>query len=70
MNSQIESNNKCLHKTWQFIYDDNNILSKYPNGYYVNLNTKQKYSFEEGIKDIIGEDDEQKVYDQWWMINT
>lgn len=60
-----------LHATWKFIYDDVSYLTDlttiYKQGFYLNVKTNEKYSFKQGIKHIVGEDDEMSVYNMWWM---
>ena len=72
MNPQEDTvNNDNIYKTWKFIYNDTEYpnLPQYPNGYYINLVTKETYAFSTGIKHIVGEDNEQRVYDMWWLEN-
>ena len=72
MNPQVCNNsNNNIYKTWKFIYNDCGYpnLPQYHSGYYINLVTKEKYAFRPGIKNIVGEDNEQRVYDMWWVEN-
>ena len=64
---------KNIHDTWKFIYDDvsyTSYLIQYKNGFYLNTVTNEKYSFEQGIKHIIGEKNEMNVYNMWWLENS
>jgi len=64
---------KSIHDTWKFIYDNNSYsadLIQYNYGFYLNIVTNEKYSFEEGIKHIIGEKEEANVYNMWWLENS
>lgn len=64
---------KTIHDTWKFIYNNLSYVSyliQYKNGFYLNTDTDEKYSFEEGIKHIIGENDEMTVYNRWWLENS
>ena len=64
---------KSIHDTWKFIYNNKSYASyliQYKNGFYLNTDTDEKYSFEEGIKHIIGEKDEMSVYNMWWLENS
>ena len=62
-----------IYDIWTFIYNDPNYfleLYKYPNGFYLNKKTNEMYSFEQGIKHIISEKDEEKIYSMWWLENS
>ena len=64
---------KSIHDTWKFIYKNNSYesyLIQYKKGFYLNTDTNEKYSFEEGIKHIIGEEGEMIVYNRWWSENS
>ena len=64
---------KNIHYTWKFIYDNPLYeleLIKYKNGFYLNLDTNTKYSFEQGIKHIVGEINESDIYNMWWIENS
>ena len=69
MNPQECKNSEDIYKTWKFIYNDSEYpkMPQYPNGYYMNLITKETYASHSGIKHIVGEDNERRVYDMWWM---
>ena len=72
MNPQEDTVNKDdIYKTWKFIYSDSEYpnLPQYHSGYYINLVTKEKYAFRPGIKHIVGKDNEQRIYDMWWLEN-
>ena len=68
---ECNNSNNDIYKTWKFIYNDSGYpnLPQYPRGYYINLVTKETYAFNPGIKHIVGEDNEQRVYDMWWLEN-
>ena len=58
---------------WKFIYggkEHEGLHEQYPHGFYLNLLTKETYSFEQGIKNIIGEKNEDIVYNMWWIENS
>ena len=59
------------YTNWKFIYDDVTYpnLPDYPSGYYLNIKTNEKHSFEQGIKEIIGDFNESRVYNMWWLEN-
>jgi len=62
-----------IYDIWTFIYDDPNYsleLYKYANGFYLNKKTNEMYSFEQGIKHIIGKKDEDSIYSMWWLENS
>tara|TARA_B100001758_G_C17768000_1_gene283536 strand:+ start:215 stop:436 length:222 start_codon:yes stop_codon:yes gene_type:complete len=63
--------NNNIYETWKFIFNDSKYpsLSQYPNGYYINIKTKEVYSHSTGIKHIVGEDNELRIYDMWWIEN-
>ena len=66
----IENN---IHNTWKFIYDNPlyaSELMQYKNGFYLNVDTNEKYSFQEGIRHIVGETDELNIYNMWWLENS
>jgi hypothetical protein len=72
MNPQESTNDiKDVCKTWKFVYNDCLYpnLSEYPDGYYINVITDQKEPFRPGIKHIVGNDNEDKVYNMWWLEN-
>lgn len=52
---------------WEFIYDK--PTDEYPRGYYIHKPTQVKYNFKPGIKEIVGEKNEQYIYDMWWVAN-
>lgn len=59
-----------LHDNWIFVYDytSRSLNSlKYPLGYYLNTSTNQKYDFRLGIRHIVGEKNEDSVYNRWWV---
>lgn len=67
------NNEKSIHDTWKFIYDNKSYayyLNIYRKGFYLNTDNDEKYSFEQGIKHIIGEEDEMIVYNRWWSENS
>tara|TARA_B100001989_G_C24409907_1_gene398510 strand:+ start:503 stop:712 length:210 start_codon:yes stop_codon:yes gene_type:complete len=69
----MKKNNKSIHETWKFIYDNPlyaSELIKYKNGFYLNLDTNTKYSFDIGIKHIVGIKYESDVYNMWWLENS
>ena len=35
-----------------------------------NVDTNEKYSFQEGIRHIVGEKDELNIYNMWWLENS
>ena len=58
---------------WKFIYggkEHEGLYEQYPHGFYKNLLTRETYSFERGIKSIIGEKNEDIVYNMWWIENS
>jgi hypothetical protein len=58
---------------WKFIYggkEHEGLHEQYPHGFYKNLLTKEIYSFQRGIKSIIGEKNEDIVYNIWWIENS
>lgn len=62
-----------IYDNWKFIYNDpeySNELYKYATGFYLNKKTNEMYSFEQGIKHIIGEKNEEKIYSMWWIENS
>lgn len=62
-----------IHNTWKFIYDDplyESDLIQYKSGFYLNLETNEKYSFQEGIQHIVGKKDELNIYNMWWLENS
>ena len=62
-----------IHNTWKFIYDNplyTYELIQYKNGFYLNLDTNEKYSFKEGIQHIVGKKDELNIYNMWWLENS
>lgn len=67
MNSQDPP--ECQRDKWRFIYQDldHPDLPQYPKGYYLHLDTNETVSFEDGIADRIGKDDELHVYNMWWF---
>lgn len=60
-----------LHATWKFIYNDTSYLTElttiYKQGFYLNMQTNEMYSFQQGIEHIVGEEDEMSVYNMWWL---
>ena len=60
-----------LHATWKFIYNDTSYLTelttRFKQGFYLNMQTNEKYSFQQGIEHIVGKDDEMSVYNMWWL---
>jgi len=60
-----------LHATWKFIYNDTSYLTElttiYKQGFYLNMQTNEMYSFQQGIEHIVGKDDEMSVYNMWWF---
>ena len=60
---------KKVCDTWHFVYQDISYpdLSQYPLGYYLNKETKETYGFEEGIKNIVGQDNEMYIYNMWYF---
>ena len=52
---------------WEFIFEHE--TKDYPLGYYLHKPTTNKYSFKFGIKHIVGTENEQKIYDMWWLTN-
>lgn len=52
---------------WEFIFES--PTEEYPLGYYLYKPTNIKYSFENGITDIIGTTNEEKIYNMWWLTN-
>ena len=67
MNSQ--QTKECQRDKWRFIYQDldHPDLPQYPKGYYLNLDSGETVSFEDGIANKIGKDDELHVYNMWWF---
>ena len=58
---------------WKFIYggkEHEGLYEQYLHGFYKNLLTRETYSFERGIKSIIGEKNEDIVYNRWWIENS
>ena len=58
---------------WKFIYggkEHEGLYVQYPHGFYKNLLTRETYSFERGIKSIIGKKNEDIVYNMWWIENS
>lgn len=58
---------------WKFIYggkEHEGLYEQYPHGFYKNLLTRETYSFKRGIKSIIGEKNEDIVYNMWWIENS
>ena len=60
-----------ITKTWKFKYDDERdpIMKKHKKGYYMNIETGDVRSFEEGIAHIVGKAKERYVYHMWWIEN-
>jgi len=60
---------KDVCENWHFVYQDITYpdLPQYPSGYYLNLKTKETYGFKEGIKNIVGEDNEMYIYNMWYF---
>lgn len=60
-----------LHATWKFIYNDTSYLTElttiYKQGFYLNMQTNEMYSFQQGIEHIVGEEAEMSVYNMWWL---
>ena len=52
---------------WEFVYDK--PTEDFPKGYYLHKPTNMKYCFDRGIKDKVSKDDEQYIYDGWWLNN-
>lgn len=61
-----------LYEIWKFIYNplDSENKIRFPHGYYLNTVTNQYYDFKPGIKHIIGEENEDKIYNRWWLENS
>ena len=61
-----------LYEIWKFIYNPLDSKNKriFPQGYYLNTVTNKYYDFNPGIKDIIGEENEDKIYNMWWLENS
>ena len=60
-----------ITKTWKFKYDDERdpLMKKHTKGYYMNVETGDVRSFEEGIAHIVGKAKERYVYHMWWIEN-
>ena len=60
-----------ITKIWKFKYDDERdpIMKKHKKGYYMNIETGDVRSFEEGIAHIVGKAKERYVYHMWWIEN-
>ena len=58
-------------KIWKFKYDDERdpLMKKHKKGYYLNLDSGDVRSFEEGIAHIVGKAKERYVYHMWWIEN-
>lgn len=52
---------------WEFIFEC--PTETYPLGYYLYKPTNTKYSFEKGITGVVGKQNEQNIYDMWWLSN-
>ena len=61
-----------ITKTWKFKYDDTRdpLMKIHKNGYYLNIETNDVHSFEEGIAHIVGKAKEKYVYHMWWIDNS
>jgi hypothetical protein len=61
-----------ITKTWKFKYDDTRdpLMKIHKNGYYLNIETNDVRSFEEGISHIVGKAKEKYVYHMWWIDNS
>lgn len=53
--------------SWEFVYNGSTV--EYPLGYYYHKPTSKKTGFEEGILDKVSKEDEQYIYDMWWVNN-
>ena len=53
--------------SWDFVYDT--PTDDFPKGYYLHKPTGEKYSFSRGILDKVSVEDEQYIYDMWWVEN-
>ena len=66
-------NEMKIHDKWIFVYNDPNyqdLLNKYKNGFYLDLINKNTYSFEEGISNLVGKLNEERIYNMWWCHNS
>lgn len=73
-NSHVPRNTTAnICDLWKFIYrgkEHEGLYEQYPRGFYKNLLTRETYSFQRGIKSIIGEENENIVYNRWWIENS
>ncbi len=65
-----------IHDKWEFVYGTysdsryKDLLIKYKNGFYFDLENNIAYSFEEGIANIVGQKNEDRIYNMWWCENS
>lgn len=65
-----------IHDKWEFVYGTysdsryKDLLIKYKNGFYFDLVNNIAYSFEEGIANIVGQKNEDRIYNMWWCENS
>ena len=57
---------KNVCENWHFVYQDI-TYPDLPLGYYSNKKTKETYGFKEGIKSIVGKDNEMRIYNMWYF---
>ena len=57
----------AIYDSWDFIYDT--PTDDFPKGYYLHKPTGKKYCFSRGIQDLVSVEDEQYIYDTWWVEN-
>ena len=63
----LQDNRMSKRDDWEFVY--NGYTLEFPKGYYLYKPTGEKFSFERGIQDKVSKDDENFIYNTWWVDN-